>query len=222
MILIVRMSTDGDAKKMWASIMEQKDSMQSALGKKAKLLYLAKRIEFNEASLYIHTSDIISIINLINEHLNTVDEVSAISIVHLIKPRFFPVPKDTYNLKRFIISLKVQPKSLKDVYKKLLNPNLPEGIRKVYYALTFQNYNEALQYCLLAEHKESVQKYIAESIDSIDGIIKTELYQAEKTKPFISYKEWLKYTSEGHDVPAWHHYMENHFDFVEKSNTEAG
>jgi translation elongation factor EF-1beta len=216
MILIIRMSTDVDAKKMLSAIMEQKDSMQSALGKNGKLLYLTKRIECNEANLYIHTSDIMSIINLVTEHLSTVDEVSAISIVHLIKPRFFPVPKDTYNFKRFIISLKVHPKSLKAVYKKLLNPNLPEEIRKVYYSFTFQNYNEALQYCVLAEDKESVQKYIAESIQSIDGIIKTELYQAEKTKPFISYKEWLKYTSEGNDVPAWHHYMENHFDFVEK------
>jgi translation elongation factor EF-1beta len=216
MILIIRMSTDGDAKKMWSAIMEQKDSMQSALGKNGKLLYLAKRVDFNEANLYIHTSDIMSIINLVTEHLSTVDEVSAISIVHLIKPRFFPVPKDTYNFKRFIISLKVHPKSLKAVYKKLLNPNLPEGIRKVYYTFTFQNSNEALQYCVLAEDEESVQKYIAESIHSIDGIIKTELHQAEKTKPFISYKEWLKYTSEGNDVPAWHHYMENHFDFVEK------
>jgi translation elongation factor EF-1beta len=207
MILIIRMSTDGDAKKMWSAIMEQKDSMQSALGKNGQLLYLTKRIEFNEASLYIHTSDIMSIINLVTEHLSTVDEVSAISIIHLIKPRFFPVPKDTYNLKRFIISLKVHPKSLKDVYKKLLNPNLPEGIIKVYYAFTFQNNNEALQYSVLAEDEESVQKFIAESIHSIDGIIKTELHQAEKTKPFISYKEWLEYTSEGNDMPAWHHYV---------------
>jgi translation elongation factor EF-1beta len=216
MILIIRMSTDGDAKKMWSAIMEQKDSMQSALGKNGKLLYLAKRVDFNEANLYIHTSDIMSIINLVTEHLSTVDEVSAISIVHLIKPRFFPVPKDTYNFKRFIISLKVHPKSLKAVYKKLLNPNVPEGIRKVYYAFTFNSYDEALQYSLLSENEESVQKFVAESIHNIDGVVKTDIFQAEKTKPFISYKEWQNYTSEGNNVPAWHHYMENHFDFVEK------
>ena len=207
MILIIRMSTEGDAKKMWSAIMEQKDSMQTALGKNGQLLYLTKRIEFNEANLYIHTDDFLSIINLITEHLSTVDEVSAISIIHLIKPWFFPVPKDTYNLKRFIISLKVHPKSLKDVYKKLLNPNLPEGIIKVYYAFTFQNNNEALQYSVLAEDEESAQKFIAKSIHSIDGIIETELHQAEKTKPFISYEEWLKYTSEGNDMPDWHHYV---------------
>ena len=100
-----------------------------------------------------------------------------------------------------------RPKSLKDVYKKLLNPNLPEGIIKVYYAFTFQNNNEALQYSVLAEDEESAQKFIAKSIHSIDGIIETELHQAEKTKPFISYKEWLEYTSEGNDMPDWHHYV---------------
>jgi len=215
MVLIVRMSTDGDAKKLWSAILGQKNSIQSALGKNGQLLYLTKRVGFNEASLYIHTKDFNSIINLVTEHLNILDEVSAIRIIHLLKPRFFPVPKDTYNLKRFIISLKVHPRSLKDVYKKLLNPNVPNGIRKVYYAFTFQNNNEALQYSLLAEDKESVGRFIAESIQKIDGIIKTEVQQAEKTKPFISYKEWLKYTSDGNDVPGWHHYMENHFDFVE-------
>jgi len=215
MILIVRMSTDGDAKKLWSAIMDQKKSMQSALGKNGQLLYLTKRVDFNEASLFIHTKDFNSVINLLTEHLNILDEVSAIRIIHLLKPRFFPVPKDTYNLKRFTISLKVHPKSLKDVYKKLLNPNMPNGIRKVSYAFTFRNNNESLQYSLLAEDEESVGKFIAESIQSIDGIIKTEVHQAEKTKPFISYKEWLKYTSDGNDVPGWHNYMENHFDFVE-------
>ncbi len=215
MILIVRLSNDGDANKMWSAIIDQKDLLQSALGKKGRLLYLTNRVGFNEASLFIHATDFNSIIKLVTDHLNILDEVSAISITHLYKPRFFPLPKDTYNLKRFIVNLNVHPKSLKDVYKKLLNPNLSEGIRKVYYSFTFHDYNEAMQYSLLAEDEKSVQEFIAESIQSIKGVISTVVHQAEKTKPFISYKEWLEYTSEGNDVPAWHHYMKNHFDFVE-------
>lgn len=215
MISIVRMSTDSDINKMWSAIVAQKDLLQSALKKNGQLLYLTKRVGFNEASLFLHSKDFNSIINMVADHLSSLDEVSAINIMHLFKPRFFPVPKDTYNLKRFVLSLKVHPKSLKDVYKKLLNPNLPEGIRKVYYALTFHSYDEALQYSLLSEDEESVQKFVAESIHTIDGIVKAEIYQAEKTKPFISYKEWQTYTSEGNNVPSWHHYMENHFDFDE-------
>ena len=209
------MSTDSDISKMWSAIVAQKDLLQSALNKNGQLLYLTKRVGFNEASLFVHAKDLNSIINIITDPLSSLDEISAISITHLFKPRFFPVPKDTYNLKRFVICLKVRANSLKDVYKKLLNPNLPEGIRKVYYAFTFNNYDETLQYSLLSEDKESVQKFVEESIQTINGIVKTEIYQAEKTKPFISYKEWQNYTSEGNNVPAWHHYMENHFDFAE-------
>jgi hypothetical protein len=37
----------------------------------------------------------------------------------------------------------------------------------------------------------------------------------EKTKPFISYKEWMEYTKIANAIPAWNRYMENHFSFEE-------
>ena len=88
----------------------------------------------------------------------------------------------------------------------------------MYYTFTFHSYNETLQYSLLSEDEESVKNFVSESIQNIEGIIKAEIHQAEKTKPFISYKEWQEYTAEGNNVPAWHHYMENHFDFVENED----
>ena len=217
MIWIIRLKTDGEAKKLWADIIDRKDSLQEALGKKGRLLYLAKRVGFNEASLFVHADDLNSVSELVVDHMSQLEGVSGTRIIHLFRPRFFPVPEDTYDMKRFVVSIKVSPSKHKEVYKKLLNPNLPDGLRKVYYAFTFHQYDEDLQYSLLAEDKESVDKYVAENINTMDGILKAEVYQAEKSKPFISYKQWLEYTSEGNSVPAWHHYMENHFDFVEET-----
>ena len=57
-----------------AGLLDQKNSLQSALGKNGQLLYLTKRVDFNEASLYIHTKDFNSIINLVTEHLNILDD----------------------------------------------------------------------------------------------------------------------------------------------------
>ncbi len=215
MIVIVRMLTDSDAKKLWDSIIFQKDLLQSSLDKKGRLLYLTKRVGCNEASLFIHTNDLNGVIDLVLGPLGKIEGVTDISIIHLLRPRFFPVPKDTYGMKRFVITAKVNPQQYREVYKKLLNPNIPEGLRKVYYAFTFQQHEGDLQYSLLAEEEESVRKFVTEHINTINGIISTQLQQAEKTKPFISYKEWLEYTSEGNAVPAWHHYMENHFAFAE-------
>lgn len=212
MILIVRMLTDGEAQKMWAAIIDQKDSLQSTLGKKGRLLYLTKRVGVNEASLFVHANDLNAVIDLIISRLGKIEAISAISIINLFRPRFFPVPKDTSDKKRFVITVKADPKLYSEVYKKLLNPNLPEGLRRVYYAFTFQHYEDDLQYSLLADDEERVQKFVAENINTINGIIKTEVHLIEKTKAFISYKEWIEYTSESNSVPAWHRYMEHHFE----------
>jgi len=214
MISIIRMLTHGEAKEMWSTIIGQKDSLQSALGKNGRLLYLTKRVDFSEASLFVHTNDLNAITELVIGHLSKIRAVSAISIIHLFRPKFFPIPKDTSNMKRFVITIKAKPKHLAEIYRKLLNPNLPKGLKKVYYGFTFQHYEDDLQYSLLADDEESVQKFVAENINSMDGIIKAEVRPIEKTKPFISYKEykeWLEHTSEDNSTPGWHSYLEHHF-----------
>jgi hypothetical protein len=208
MILIIKMLSDSTAKKMWDGILHQKDALQADLGKKGRLLYLTKRMGYNEACLFVHAKDSGSVIELILEHLSKLDGLSSICIAHLFRPRFFPVPKDTYGLKRFVVTAKVSPRYFGDVYRKLLNPTLPEGISRVYYAFTFHLYDDNLQYSFLAASEEIAQKYVAENINTIRGIIIADTHQIERTKAFITYKEWKKYTSENENIiPSMNHLL---------------
>ena len=209
MILIVKMLGDNIAKKMWDSIIRQQDELQSALGKKGKLLYLTKRRGYNEACLFVHVRDSGNIIDLVAEHLSKIEGVSSLCIAHLFRPRFFPVPRDTYDLKRFVITAKVRPKYFTDVYKKLLNPNLPKGLKRVYYAFTFHSYDDNLQYSFWAENEEAAQRYVDENINTVKGIIIADLHQIERTKAFITYKEWVKYTSEEESITPGQYHMIN-------------
>jgi hypothetical protein len=209
MILIVKMLGDTNAKKLWDSIIRQQDELQSALGRKGKLLYLSKRRGYNEACLFVHVKDTGSIIELVVDHLSKIDGISSFCIAHLFRPRFFPVPKDTYDMKRYVITAKVNPKYFTDVYKKLLNPNLPEGLKRVYYAFTFHSYDDNLQYSFLANNEESAQKYVNDSINTVKGIIIADMHQIERTKAFITYKEWVKYTSEEESITPGQYHMIN-------------
>ena len=209
MILIVKMLGDMHAQKMWDSIIDQQDELQSVLCKKGKLLYLSKRRGYNEACLFVHVKESGSIIELVVDHLSKTDGISSLCIANLFRPRFFPVPKDTYNMKRFVITAKVNPGYFNAVYKKLLNPNLPTGLRRVYYAFTFHSYDDNLQYSFLAENDESAQKYVNENINTVKGIIIADLHQIERTKAFITYKEWVKYTSEEESITPGQYHMIN-------------
>jgi hypothetical protein len=209
MILIVKLQGDTNAKKLWDSIVRHKDELQAVLGRKGKLLYLSKRRGYNEGCLFVHVKDSGSIIELVVDHLSKIDGLASLSIAHLFRPRFFPVPKDTYDMKRFVITAKVNPRYFADVYKRLLNPNLPEGLRRVYYAFTFQSYDDNLQYSFLADNEELAQKYVNDSINAVKGVIIADMHQIERTKAFITYKEWVKYTSEEENITPGQYHMIN-------------
>ncbi len=215
MIFIIRIQTESDPKKLWLSIIEQKDALQEVLQKRGRLLYLTKRVNVNGASLFVHASDSSDIVDIVVNNISPIAGVSAVSIIPLYRPRFFPLPKDTSDMKHFVISAQVESKHLREVYKKLMNPNLPADVKRVYYAFTFQDHDENIQYALLSHEEDTVQKFVDEQMHTIKGIVKTEIKMTEKTKPFISYSEWLEYTSKGNSIPGWYRYMENHFSFAE-------
>ncbi|MEW6027542.1 MAG: hypothetical protein AB1599_09650 [Planctomycetota bacterium] len=212
MIVIIRMLTDDAGKNLWDKIIDRKDTLQNALQNRGRLLYLSKRKGHNEASLFVHAKDSNVINELIAGHLSKIEAVSAIWLIHLYRPRFFPLPADTTNLKRFTITAKVKPNFLSEVYAKLMDPNLPEGLKKVYYAFTFHLYDETLQYSLLADSEETLRKYLAEKVNKIEGVIRTDIHPIEKTKPFISYKEWQEYAGEDSAIPTWQHHMISQFE----------
>ena len=215
MISIIRMLTNGESNQLWSTIIDQKDPLQSALDTKGRLLYLTKRAGFNEASLLVHTNDLNALTELMIAHLSTMKEISAISVIHLFRPKFFPIPKDTSHMKRFVITIKAKPKHRAEIYRKLLNPNVPKGLRKVYYGFTFHHYEDDFQYSILADDEETMQEFVDENIDTMDGVTKTKVCPIEKTQPFISYrdyKEWLQHTSGDNSTPGWHSYLEHHFE----------
>ncbi|MCK4908746.1 MAG: hypothetical protein KAS70_02500 [Planctomycetes bacterium] len=207
MISIIRVLAKDDLTSIWDEIIRRKDELQSSLQKKGQLLYLTKRTGYNEASLFMHVKELPAVSELITAQLSKIKGVSGIWVIQLFRPKFFPLPRDTHTMKRFVITAKVAPESLADVYKQLLNPNMPDGLKKVYYAFTFHFYDDCLQFSLLADKEETVRKYVADVLAKMTGVLKTNIYPIEKTKPFITYDEWQAYAKEGVSLAAWNHML---------------
>jgi hypothetical protein len=203
MINIIRLQSQETKEKICDVIMSQISELQDSIKGKGQLLYLSKRIKHKDVSLFIHTNDPGVLGDFIAERLNNIENITDIWVINLIKPVFFPLPKDTKEMKRFTITLKVFPKKLKDVYQNIVNATLPEGLKMAYVAYTFHLFGDSIQFSILADSEEVLNKYMAEVVNKLPGVVKTTINEIERTRPLVSYDDWKRYSSNHRIVPSW-------------------
>ena len=203
MINIVRLQSQEKKERICDVIMSQINELQESIKGKGQLLYLSKRIKHKDVSLFIHTNDPGDLGDFIAERLNNIENITDIWVINLIKPIFFPLPKDTKSMKRYTITLKVFPKKLKDVYQNIASATLPEGLKMAYVAYTFHLFGDSVLFSILADSEEALNKYLAEAINKLPGVVKTTINEIERTRPLISYDEWKQYSSSHSLVPSW-------------------
>ena len=188
MLIIIRIHSKGPLQPVWDRIIEQQEPIQKAFAGKCQLLYLTKRLGFNrEASLFIDLSDESILADLVVSHLARIRGVDSFVIHHLFKPKFYPLPRDTKEYRRFVINLKVEPSNLTEVYKNLIDPNIPEGMKKVYFAFTFHQSSDSVQLSILSKSEDVMREYVSTVIASLPGVVRTTVIPIEISKSFISY-----------------------------------
>ncbi len=194
MLVIIRMHSKGPIEAIWDEIIRQQEPIQKAFADKCHILYLTKRQGFsNEASLFADVSDDSTVSDLVVHHLSKIKDIENFIIHHLFRPKFYPLPRDTKEYKRFIINLKVEAPYLADVYRKLINPNIPEGMKKVYFAFTFHHSSDCIQFSVLSKSEDVLREYVAEVIERLPGVVRTTIIPIERSKPFISYKTYQSF-----------------------------
>lgn len=203
MLTIIRLKSQEKKEMICDYIMSQLDELQESIRGKGKLLYLTKRAKHEDVSLFVHMVDPNDLGDFISERLSTIEHITGIWIINMIKPIFYPLPRDTRNMKRYTITLKVFTKNLKDVYQDIASASLPEGLRMAYIAYTFHLFGDCIQFSILAEKEETLNKYVTEVINNIPGVLRTTVNLIERTRPLVSYDEWKQYSSKHGIVPRW-------------------
>jgi len=203
MITIIRLKSQEKKEKICDYIMSQTDELQESIEGKGQLLYLSRRARHEDVSLFVHTVDPNVLGDFIAERLNKIEHITGIWVINMIKPVFYPLPKDTKNMKRFTITLKVFTKNLKDVYQNITTAALPDGLKMAYIAYTFHLFGDCIQFSILAEKEETLNKYLTEVVNKIPGVLNTTINLIERTRPLVSYDEWKQYSSKHGLVPFW-------------------
>jgi translation elongation factor EF-1beta len=203
MISIIRLKSQERKEKICDYVMSQVNELQESIKGKGQLLYLSKRAKHEDISLFVHMVDPDILGDFIAEHLNKIEHVTGIWVINMIKPVFYPLPKDTRNMKRYAITMKVFPENLKDVYQNIASSSLPDGLKMAYIAYTFHLFGDCIQFSILAEKEETLNKYLTEVVDKIPGVLSTTVNLIERTRPLVSYDEWKQYSSEYGIVSSW-------------------
>lgn len=206
MLIIIRIHSKGPIELIWDEIIKEQEVIRKAFADKCHLLYLTKRQGFhNEASLFVDVSDHSIVGDLVAFHLAKIKNIEDFVIHHLFKPKFYPLPRDTKEYRRFVINLKVEASYLADVYKKLIDPSIPEGMKKVYFAFTFHQSSDSIQLSVLSKREDVLREYVAEVIDRLPGVAKTTVIPIERSKPFISYDTWQDFAHQNPSALTWSH-----------------
>jgi len=193
MICIIRIQSLEKPELLWDEIIAHKDMLQKAISNKGKLLYISKRRKYNEVSLFVHVTDPNFLGDFVALHLAKIPGVSGIWLINMMKPVFFPLPKDTAGMTRYTVTVKTYSPRLSEVYGGLLALRPPEGIILTYLAYTCHLFGDCIQFSLLTKDANVLEKYINEHINHIPGILRTTVCEIEKTSPFISWDEWQEY-----------------------------
>ena len=203
MISIIRLNSQERKGRICDLVMAKLDELQESLKDKGLLLYLTKRAKHEDVSLFIHTVAPNFLGDFIAERLNKIEHVTGIWAIHLIKPIFYPLPKDTKNMIRFAVSLKVFIKNLKDVYQNIATANLPDGLKLSYLAYTFHLFEDSIQFSILTENEKTLSNYLTDVVEKMPGLLRTTVNLIERTRPLVSYETWREYSSKYGIVPSW-------------------
>ena len=203
MIFIVRLKPQENREKIYDDIFSQRKELQKGIAGKGRLLYLSKLAKHEDVSLFIHILDPDFLGDYIADHLSKIEHITSAWIINLIKPIFYPLPKDTKNMKRYTITLKVFPKNLKNVYQNIAAATLPPQLKMAYVAYTCHLFGDCIRFSILAEDEETLNRYRAGEIEKMPGVLRITTNLVERTKPLISYEEWKQYSLKHRIVLSW-------------------
>lgn len=203
MISIIRIRSQEQKEWICEYIVSQKDYLQDGIEGKGQLLYLSNRAKHEDVSLFIHTVDEDALGDFIADHLNQIEHILSIWVINMIKPIFYPLPRDTKSMTRYTVTLKVYPKKLKETYQAIASSALAEGLKMAYIAYTCHLFGDCIQFSILADNEERLKKHITGVINKMPGVLKSTVNPIVKTWPLVSYDEWKKYSFKHGIIPSW-------------------
>lgn len=200
MIAIVRMKAQERRDMLWESVAGHAGELQQKLAHEGQMLFLSQRTRHDDVSLFVHVADPDVLAGFIVHDLAKIEGLTGCWMINMLKPLFFPLPRDTSGMSRYAITVRASPPELENIYVSLSRPDLQPGVLMAYLALTCHLYGDCLQFSMITGNEESLNRYLDESVRTLPGVLHLTVSHIERTKPLVSYDEWSEYSA---THPSW-------------------
>jgi len=198
MLMIVRLFPKTDISKVW-NYVENHIKEENA---EVVPLYATQTEGMMNIGVIFDVKEPDSLTEFITEEIVKCDEINHTKTISLMKPVFFAIPKNKpENIQRYLIRVYANPKHYKKVYESLINFNYQFNLFPIY--ISYSLGDEDIIMNVAADSKETVNKFVRESIRSLDGVDQCSFYPVFKAKRFASLEKLIEEQKKHLDSKTW-------------------
>ncbi len=173
---------------MWNHVMKNYGSWRT---EGVKPLYMTQRHLQEDTSLILDVKDPDALADFLTEHIAKVKHVRGIWVINMAKMRFFRLPADRpIEFSRFTVTIDAMPDHFDPIYDTVANLKPGRDVMINYIAHTFQSFNASIMVSVLARSKNHMDAFVQDCIQSLDGVLGTEITYISKTKRLVTPEEW--------------------------------
>ena len=189
MMIIVRLAPKSDLNKIWNYV--ENHIIKEESTKYVTPLYATQAEGMMSVGIIFDVKDPDNISHFVTESLSKCEECHHTNTISLMRPIFFPIPKDRpQKIQRYIIRIYTHPRYYKSIYDYLINYNYPKNLFPIY--ISYSLGDEDIVMNIAADSPQTVNKFVRENIRTLEGADSAMFYPVVKAKRFASLEKLIE------------------------------
>lgn len=155
-------------------------------------LYATQTEGLMDVGVIFDVKDLDNIAHFLIENVAKCDDIHHTKTISLMKPIFFPIPKDKPdNIQRYVIRIYTHPKNYGKIYNYLIGYKYPFNLFPIY--VSYSLGDEDIIMNVAADSPETVNNFLKEKIRTMDGVESSSFYPVVKAKRFASLSKLIEH-----------------------------
>ena len=180
MMIIARLYPKMDLNKVWNYVENEIAKESTDL---VTPLYATQTEGMMSVGVIFDVKDLDNIAHFLTENVAKCDDVHHTKTISLMKPVFFPIPKEKPdNIQRYVIRIYTHPKNYGEIYNYLIDYNYPFNLFPIY--VSYSLGDEDIIMNVAADSDVTVNNFLREKIRTMDGVDSSSFYPVVKAKRF--------------------------------------
>ncbi len=189
MMIIVRLSPKSDLNKIWEYV--ENNMIEEDATKYVTPLYATQAEGMMSVGIIFDVKDPENIAHFLTENITKCDECHHTKTISLMKPVFFPIPKNRpKNIYRYIIRIYTHPRYYKSIYNFLVDYKYPFNLFPIY--ISYSLGDEDIMMNVASDSPETVNKFVREKIRNLEGADSVLFYLVVKAKRFAPLEKLIE------------------------------